>query len=248
MPAPPARAERLAPGPVLAPAFGDADPPDWTGREPDSYPVHGIDVSRWNLDVNWHAARGGRELRLRHGERGRPPGRSAVLHPHRAGQGCRRHRGPVTASSGAPMPQPGARGAIAHVPRRSGGLPTALGLDSRPCARAAAGPALGVPAVFPHRPRARDRWRREPERLRGRASGLGRLACAPRPAPPPGPRAPGRGGAAPPARSALPPGIFEDRKWGLTEASLNHRRAGGHSAGHAGCPRSPRHPRAGAAS
>lgn len=37
-------------------AFGDADPHDWTGRHPDAYPVHGIDVSRWQPEVDWHTA------------------------------------------------------------------------------------------------------------------------------------------------------------------------------------------------
>ncbi len=39
------------------PRFGDADPHKWERRGPDSYPVHGIDVSRWQGDIDWRAAR-----------------------------------------------------------------------------------------------------------------------------------------------------------------------------------------------
>ncbi|MGR3760548.1 glycoside hydrolase family 25 protein [Roseobacteraceae bacterium NS-SX3] len=35
------------------PRFGDADPHDWEGRKPWSYPVHGIDVSRYQGEVDW---------------------------------------------------------------------------------------------------------------------------------------------------------------------------------------------------
>ena len=47
------------PAPVTAPDFTDADPHDWQGRSPASYPVHGIDISRWQTDVDWPTARAG---------------------------------------------------------------------------------------------------------------------------------------------------------------------------------------------
>ncbi|MCX7300331.1 MAG: GH25 family lysozyme [Rhodobacterales bacterium] len=37
--------------------FGDADPFDWPGRGPSSYLVQGIDLSRWQSDGDWTAAR-----------------------------------------------------------------------------------------------------------------------------------------------------------------------------------------------
>ena len=43
--------------PVSAPAFDDADPVDWPGATPAAYPVHGIDVSRWQPEIDWHTAR-----------------------------------------------------------------------------------------------------------------------------------------------------------------------------------------------
>jgi len=37
--------------------FMDADPTDWPGRAPDRYPVHGIDLSRFQTAVDWPTAR-----------------------------------------------------------------------------------------------------------------------------------------------------------------------------------------------
>ena len=58
-----APAERAAPtgvydtprvaGVVAFPEFGDHDPHPWDGRAPEDYPVHGIDVSRWQGDIDW---------------------------------------------------------------------------------------------------------------------------------------------------------------------------------------------------
>ena len=45
------------PGAVTAPNFGDADPHPWDGRAPSAYPVHGIDISRWQGAVDWPNAR-----------------------------------------------------------------------------------------------------------------------------------------------------------------------------------------------
>lgn len=46
-----------ATAPVVAPNFDDTDPHEWQGRTPDHYPVHGIDTSRWQSDVDWATAR-----------------------------------------------------------------------------------------------------------------------------------------------------------------------------------------------
>jgi lysozyme len=42
---------------VTRPNFGDAKPHPWDGRAPSSYPVHGIDISRWQGEVDWPTAR-----------------------------------------------------------------------------------------------------------------------------------------------------------------------------------------------
>lgn len=39
------------------PVFSDTDAHDWDGRMPTHYPVHGIDVSRWQGPVDWRRAR-----------------------------------------------------------------------------------------------------------------------------------------------------------------------------------------------
>ena len=45
---------------VLRPNFDDADPFDWaghgSGRRPETYPVHGIDLSRYQTNVDWDTA------------------------------------------------------------------------------------------------------------------------------------------------------------------------------------------------
>lgn len=42
---------------VTAANFSDANPHLWDGRNPTSYPVHGIDISRWQAQVDWPTAR-----------------------------------------------------------------------------------------------------------------------------------------------------------------------------------------------
>lgn len=42
---------------VTSSNFTDADPTDWPGRSPDRYPVHGIDLSRFQTSVDWSTAR-----------------------------------------------------------------------------------------------------------------------------------------------------------------------------------------------
>lgn len=44
---------------VAAPtaSFIDTDPHHWTDRRPHDYPVHGVDVSRWQGDIDWARVR-----------------------------------------------------------------------------------------------------------------------------------------------------------------------------------------------
>ena len=39
---------------VTVPQFGDSDPHDWGRRTPWHYQVHGVDVSKWQGDIDWH--------------------------------------------------------------------------------------------------------------------------------------------------------------------------------------------------
>lgn len=45
------------PAQVMPARFADAHPVDWPGRTPAAYPVHGIDVSRWQGTLDWATAR-----------------------------------------------------------------------------------------------------------------------------------------------------------------------------------------------
>src|SRR5690606_31456798 len=59
-PAPSAPASSSAPQAVVKvsnPRFGDRKPHPWDGRAPWTYPVHGTDVSKYQRDVDWAAAR-----------------------------------------------------------------------------------------------------------------------------------------------------------------------------------------------
>ncbi len=42
---------------VTAPNFSDTDPHIWEKRSPANYPVHGIDISRWQTNIDWPTAR-----------------------------------------------------------------------------------------------------------------------------------------------------------------------------------------------
>jgi lysozyme len=44
-------------GEVTRPNFGDAKQHDWDGRAPLDYPVHGVDISRFQTQVDWQEAR-----------------------------------------------------------------------------------------------------------------------------------------------------------------------------------------------
>ncbi len=44
---------------VENPKFGDNDPVEWTGRSPHGYRVHGIDVAKYQGDINWPTAKRG---------------------------------------------------------------------------------------------------------------------------------------------------------------------------------------------
>jgi lysozyme len=57
-PTAPTAAAFMAPMPqVVAPAFGESDPVAWPGRTPAAYAVHGIDLSRFQGQVDWATAR-----------------------------------------------------------------------------------------------------------------------------------------------------------------------------------------------
>lgn len=46
----------MAPVSQYAPRFSDSKPVEWPGRTPHGYAVHGVDISRWNLGIDWPVA------------------------------------------------------------------------------------------------------------------------------------------------------------------------------------------------
>ena len=59
--------------------FRDAKPINFGKASPQQLAVHGVDVSRWQGDIDWaEAARAGRQLRLHQGDRRRRPSRPDV--------------------------------------------------------------------------------------------------------------------------------------------------------------------------
>lgn len=55
----PALAETRGPSVVseVSTRFGDSDPVDWNGRPPWAYPVHGLDVARFQDQIDWRRVR-----------------------------------------------------------------------------------------------------------------------------------------------------------------------------------------------
>jgi lysozyme len=50
-------AEVVPDGQVVSANFGDADPADHGGKPPRAYPVHGVDVAKYQTNVDWREAR-----------------------------------------------------------------------------------------------------------------------------------------------------------------------------------------------
>jgi lysozyme len=42
----------------VSPQFHDKDPQDFGTRTPQHHPIHGIDISKWNGDIDWQRVRG----------------------------------------------------------------------------------------------------------------------------------------------------------------------------------------------
>ncbi|MDY6962032.1 MAG: GH25 family lysozyme [Pseudomonadota bacterium] len=50
--------DSLSTASIVRPKFQDNDPVDFGARHPHRHDIHGIDVSKWNGDIDWRAARG----------------------------------------------------------------------------------------------------------------------------------------------------------------------------------------------
>lgn len=113
--------------------FGDSDPVEWTGRAPGTYPVHGIDVARFQDDVDWQRVKrsGIRFAYVKATEGG------DLLDP------MFRRNWRLAARAGIPRgayhfyyfctpPEVQARWFIRNVPHREGALPPVLDLEWNP--------------------------------------------------------------------------------------------------------------------
>lgn len=120
-------------GPTNPARFGDADPVDWPAHPPSSYPVHGIDASKYQPPIDWTQAReaGVSFAFLKATEGG-----------DRVDDGFAGHR-QGAAAAGVPWgayhfyyfctpPEVQARWFIANVPRERGMLPPVLDMEWNP--------------------------------------------------------------------------------------------------------------------
>ena len=140
-----------------APRFADTDPYDWVGGTlPWHYPVHGVDISKYQGDIDWHRdPRLRRRLRLHQGDRGRRPHRRPL--PAELGTAGLRRRAcraaPTTSTTSAA--HPGRAGGLVHratcraTARRCRRCSTSSGTTSR-------GPAAASPTPPPCAPRPGD--------------------------------------------------------------------------------------------
>jgi lysozyme len=115
----------------VPPAFGDTDPHDWAGwNAPASYPVHGIDASRWQGAIDWsEVARSGVSFAWLKATEG-----GDIADPHFADHfhGAARAGVPAGAYHFYYLCTPAetqARWFIANVPRRPGALPPVLDIE-----------------------------------------------------------------------------------------------------------------------
>lgn len=113
--------------------FGDSAPVNWTGRAPHRYPVHGIDVARFQESVNWRAVRraGVSFVYMKATEGG------DLLDPlfkeHWRGAGrARIPRGAYHFYYFCTAPEVQARWFIRNVPRKKGTLPPVLDMEWNP--------------------------------------------------------------------------------------------------------------------
>lgn len=131
------RQQAAAPGPqspqITAPNFGDADPHPELHGVPTRYPVHGIDVSRFQVQVNWAEARahGVNFAFLKATEGGDAVDPMFTTHwQGAAAAGVLRGAYHVFYHCRPAIEQ--ARWFIAHVPRERGALPPVLDIEWTP--------------------------------------------------------------------------------------------------------------------
>ncbi len=122
--------------PVAQPRFGDADPHEWEGRHPGHYPVHGIDVSRWQGAIDWRLARAnGVSFAYMKATEGGDHTDPAFDEHWRAAAAAGLPRGAYHHYYFCRSAAEQARWYIAHVPRAPGALPPVLDIEWTPFSR-----------------------------------------------------------------------------------------------------------------
>ena len=118
---------------VVPPAFSDAAPVDWPGASPDAYPVHGIDVSRFQAPIDWPTARaaGVNFAFIKATEGGDRVDPGFAGHWQGAGRAGVR-RGAYHFFYFCTSAEAQARWFLENVPRERGALPPALDLEWNP--------------------------------------------------------------------------------------------------------------------
>ncbi len=129
----PAQAQIAEAAVAIPRSFGDSSPVRWIGRSPERYPVHGIDVARFQSSINWRAAkRAGVKFAYAKATEGGdffdPMFRDHWKGAHRAGI----PRGAYHFYYFCRTAKEQARWFIRNVPRRRGALPPVLDMEWNP--------------------------------------------------------------------------------------------------------------------
>ena len=128
-------AEQLATPQIRPPRFSDAKPHPWDGQHPRDLPVHGIDVARWQSQIDWHQARdSGVNFAFIKATEG-ADGTHVNPEFERQWQGARAAgvpRGAYHLYYWCAPPEAQARHFIETVPSRAGDLPPVLDLEWNP--------------------------------------------------------------------------------------------------------------------
>lgn len=125
---------------VTVPDFGDAHPVDWAGQSPRSHPVHGIDVSVWQGDIDWSEARAhGVNFAFLKATEGGDRVDPAFARNWAAAAAAGVPRGAYHFFYHCRPAIEQARWFMSHVPRRAGALPPVLDMEWNPHSPTCAG-------------------------------------------------------------------------------------------------------------
>ncbi|MCZ4368230.1 GH25 family lysozyme [Sulfitobacter dubius] len=121
------------PGTLFPARFSDSDPVDFNGRNPQSFPVHGIDVARFQNNIDWNTARrnGVNFAFIKATEGGDLKDINFDTHWQGAGQAAVK-RGAYHFYYFCTSPEDQARWFIRNVPRTPGMLPPVLDMEWNP--------------------------------------------------------------------------------------------------------------------